>query len=143
MSVTPGQENPGQAFERRAAGFRAYMLNGDIITEDLNADIVFKMAWNNLDHANLVSVVLFQNQRFGVLNDVDGQDRWKNYRILIHTNTESEDATHYWMDDTTLLIEEGFSSDIPPGAHDYPMVIRDGAITAPQQLLAFLDVQWN
>ncbi len=142
MSVVVGQENPGQAFVRRAAGFRAYMLNGDIISADLSADIVFKIAWNNLDHANLVSVVLFQNQRFGVYES-DGVLRWRNYRFLIHTNTDSDDATNYWMDDNTMLIEEGFSSDIPPGAHDYPMVIRDYSLIAAIQLLAFNDVVWN
>ncbi len=142
MSIVHGQENPRQSFDRKAAGFRAYMLDGSIIRQDNQSDNQFKVKWNQLDHANVVSIVLFQNQRFGK-HDSDGVDRWKNYRILIHTNTESEDATHYWLDDDTLLIAEGFSSDIPPNAHDYPMVVRDYALTKAQQMLAFNDTVWN
>ncbi len=142
MSFEHGQKNPGKGFDRKAAGFRAYMLDDSIVTQDNQSDAQFKIKWNQLDHANLVSVVLFQNQKFGK-HDKDGTDRDHNYRILIHTNTDSEDATHYWMDDTTLLIHEGFAVDIPPGAHDYPMVIRDPIITEPQQILAFNDVDWN
>ncbi len=139
-----GQENPGQGFDRKAAGFRAYMLDGSIIRVDNQADAQFKNQWNQLDHANLISVVLFQKQRFEAFEE-DNVARFKHYRILIHTNTESEDATRYWMDDDTLLIFEGFAADEAqhPNAHGYPMVIRDYTITEAQQILAFDDVVWT
>lgn len=143
MSVVHGQENSGQPFDRAPNGLRAYYLDGSIEEVDNQTDNQFKNKWNSLDHPNLVSVVLFQKQRFGQHDPKDNTSKWRNYRFLIHTNEEPEDATWYWMADDTLLPAIGFSSDIPPGAHAYPMILRDPALIEDQQMAAFLDRSWT
>jgi deoxycytidine triphosphate deaminase len=140
MSVEIGQENPQTPFNRDPRGFRAYMLDGSIIRQEVNSPNQFKNRWNSLDHTNLVAVNLFQNQRYGRV-DKDKVARWKNYKTMIHTN--DDEFTHYWMDDTSLQIALGNSVDIPANAHSYPTIVRDPSITRAAELLAFEDNLWS
>ncbi len=140
MSVVIGQENPGQAFNKNTAGYRAYMLDDSIEEVDNNSDQQFKNAWNALDHPNLVAVNMFQNQRYGRF-DRDAVAKWFNYKIFVKTN--DADNTWYWLTDDDLQLNWGLAVDIPVDAHAYPMIVRDPSVTHDQELLADKDNTWN
>jgi hypothetical protein len=140
MSVEIGQENPGQAFNKNTAGYRAYMLDDTIEVQDVLSNQAFITKWNQLDHANLVAVNMFQNQRYGRF-DRDAVAKWFNYKVMVHTN--DADNTWYWLTDDDIQLNWGLAVDIPVDAHAYPMIVRDISVTHDQELLADKDNTWN
>ncbi len=140
MSVIPGQEDPHLPFDRDPRGLSCFFLDGSHSFINFNAANQFKIAWNALDHPNLVAINLFLNQRYGIV-DKDKVSRWKNYKVMVHTN--DDEFTHYWMDDVTFQINWGNSVDIPVDAHDYPMIPRDPAVTHDQELAADQENVWT
>ena len=120
-----GQHNPKSPFNREPLELTAYFLDGSETTIEFRDKTQFFTAWQNLDHPNLISIVLLQKATYG--QRINKVEETRNYRMLIFTN--DDDFTHYWMDEAGFEIREGNSADIPLGASAFPKNERASTIT--------------
>jgi len=120
-----GQHNPKSPFNREPLELTAYFLDGSETTIEFRDKEQFFTAWQNLDHPNLISVVLLQKATYGIKYDRRAEET-RHYRLLIFTN--DSEFTHYWMDEDGFELQEGNSADIPIGASAFPKNERASTI---------------
>ncbi len=116
-----GQTDPHLPFNREPLELTAFFLDGSEETVEFRNAAQFIMAWKNLDHPNLISIVLLQKQTY-----TNRKKGLRNYRQLIFTN--DSETTHYWLEKDGWEIQDGDSIDIPDGSSAFPKNERTSTI---------------